>query len=143
MSDGEGEGVPCAWCAHRHSSRAVTQSLLPLVCALHLLHSYLTHSHSLAHTLTQHPSNMDLLPDDKGTDTQGGKYSSNTDLWAHELGKNVPHGSSGGSEGREEDKEVTWYPKAGMPDALLFSSSISFINRITYVHSLVLMMNLS
>jgi hypothetical protein len=46
---------------------------------------------------------MDPLPDDKGSDTQGGKYTSIQDLWVNELGK----------PGEEEQKEVTWYPKAG------------------------------
>lgn len=47
---------------------------------------------------------MDRLPEDKGSDTQGGKYSSIQDLWVSELGK----------PGEEGTKEVTWYPKAGM-----------------------------
>eukprot|EP00026_Physarum_polycephalum_P013807 Phypoly_transcript_14250.p1 GENE.Phypoly_transcript_14250~~Phypoly_transcript_14250.p1 ORF type:complete len:265 (+),score=29.15 Phypoly_transcript_14250:158-952(+) len=45
---------------------------------------------------------MDPLPDDKGSDTQGGTYSSIQDLWVNELGK----------PGEEDQKEVTWYPKA-------------------------------
>jgi hypothetical protein len=46
---------------------------------------------------------MDPLPDDKGTDTNGGKYSSIQDLWVNELGKPG-----------EEGKDVTWYPNASM-----------------------------
>jgi len=46
-------------------------------------------------------SHMDPLPDDKGSDTQGGKYSSIQDFWVSELGK--PD---------EDNKEITWYPKA-------------------------------
>jgi hypothetical protein len=46
---------------------------------------------------------MDNLPDDRGSDTHGGKYTSIQEFWVNELGK--PD---------EEIKEVSWYPKASM-----------------------------
>lgn len=45
---------------------------------------------------------INKLPDDKGSDTEGAKYSSIADLWNHELGR------------KEEDKESSWYTKASM-----------------------------
>jgi hypothetical protein len=57
-------------------------------------------------------SSFQLLPEDKGTNTQGGKYNSIADLWEHELGDD--HKDPTTLSSSSSSSSTTWYTKASM-----------------------------